>query len=555
MIDRTDSIMTGDAASVGLESVSELELVRHHLAEAEAARDRLQRRLEQCNQELERTQARLQALTDHAPSYIHMVDSDLRVTFINRGGTQVKVSHIVGTRVGEYMPPADRYRVRRRLRRVLATGKPTEYEFAGLGEHNQQGWYRTHAGPVKRGGRVVGLVLITFDITKDRYRTLSLQAEKQTAESAWVRNQALFNSIGEGLIVIDERGLVANANPAAAAMLGYSADEMSGQWFPRVVQATDATGQKLDAFDRPAIRALLKGGVVTEQIYYRRKDGSMFPAAVTVSPVVMADKPIGAIEVLRDLTREHELERTKEEFVSLASHQLRTPATGVKAYISMLLDGYAGKLSHRQQQFLQKVYDTNERQLQIVGDMLSVARMDAGRMVPDLAETDLTALITAIVDEQRPTLGRRRQQLEIKVPSAPLAALVDPKLIHMAVENIVSNASKYTPERGTVAVELGATAQHAVLTVSDNGVGIADVDLPKLFQRFSRIDNPLSARRGGSGLGLYLAQAIVLLHQGRIRVHSRVGVGTTFTIELPRGHRVSEPSSVGAQPSLEADHG
>jgi PAS domain S-box-containing protein len=360
-----------------------------------------------------------------------------------------------------------------------------------------------------------------------------LREDQRAAESDRVWYRTLLDSIGEGLIVIDSRGTIANANPSAAKMLGYTQKEMIGQWFPRMVQAFGEDGSTVDPLDRPAIRSLAGGRIISESIYYRRKGGGMFPAAVTVSPVVIKGKPQGAIEVFRDLTQERELDRAKEEFVSLASHQLRTPATGVKAYISMLLDGYAGKMTERQKEFLYKVFDSNERQLQIVNDMLNVARADAGRIIPEMVSTNLSALVRDIIDEQAATIRERRQKLKLELAAVRVEGVVDPKLMRMVMENILSNASKYTPEGGTVTVELAMTERLITLSVSDTGVGIAQDDLPRLFKRFSRINNPLSTQRGGSGLGLYLAQTIVLLHQGRLSVESEVGVGTRFTVELP----------------------
>ncbi|HUC87072.1 MAG TPA: PAS domain-containing protein [Candidatus Saccharimonadales bacterium] len=521
----------------------ELESLRRQLAEAERAQATLKREFELRIKELERSQSHLQSLVNYAPNFIHIVDANLRVNFINRGGSELRPEDIIGSKVGEYMAPAERRRVRRRLRQVLKTGKPTQYEFKAVGENNTQAWYRTNAGPIDQDGQVVGLVLMTFDISGDHYRAQTLREDKQAAESARIRDRALLNSIGEGLIVIDEHGLIATINPSGSAMLGYRPEEILGQWFPRVVPVLDEQGQAIDTIDRPIMRALSSGQVISEQVRYYRQDGSSFPAAITVSPVVVAGKPIGAIEVFRDLTRERELERAKEEFVSLASHQLRTPATGVKAYISMLLDGYAGSVSPRQQEFLQKVFHANERQLQIVNDMLNVARVDAGRIIPEMVSTNVKTLIRDIVDEQRLTIRERQQKLEVMLPARSVEAVLDPKLIRMAVENILNNASKYTPEGGSVGITLSLVGDLVCLAISDTGVGIAAEDIPRLFKRFSRIDNPLSTSRGGSGLGLYLTQTIVALHSGRLSVDSALDTGTTFRIELPLYSKAGRISS------------
>jgi len=523
------------SAGARAQTQSELTSLRRQVAEAKRVQAELRRQLKLRTQELERSQSSLKSMVEHAPNFIHLVDTNLRVTFINRGGEDVKPEDIVGTRVGDYMMAADRRRVRRRLRHVLKTGKSTQYEFASASVNGTLAWYRTTAGPIDSDGTITGLVLITFDITEDRYRTDALREGKRVAEAARIRDRALLDSIGEGLVVINENGEIADINPSATRLLGYHPEELVGQWFPSVMLALDDNGNEIHPLDRPALRALSSGEAISEVVRYRRKDGSYFPAAVTISPVVLEGRPVGAIEVFRDLTRERELEQAKEEFVSLASHQLRTPATGVKAYISMLLDGYTGNLTVQQQSFLKKVFTSNERQLQIINDMLSVARMDAGRVVPELASADLTALINDVVDEQRPTIRSRHQTLNLKLPAAKVEGVVDAKLVRMALENVVNNASKYTPEGGSIALGLRQTGATAQITIRDTGVGIAKADLPRLFKRFSRIDNPLSTHGGGTGLGLYLAHNVVTLHYGRMLVDSTPGEGTVFTVELPLG--------------------
>jgi PAS domain S-box-containing protein len=532
MTDRADS---KSSAAVQAQLQSELEQTRRQLAKAERGQAVLKRQLAARSQELELSRSRLRSMVDYAPNFVHIVDTDLRVTFINRGGNQFRPQDIIGTKVGDHMESADRRRVQRRLRQVIKTAQPTRYEFTSMGENGTLAWYHTTAGPIGDRGQVTGLVLSTFDITEDRYRTEALREGKRVAEAARSRDRALLNSIGEGLVVINERGKIADINPPAALMLGYEQEELIGQWFPSVVQALDNNGNEIHPLDRPALRALSGGEAVSEVIRYRRKDGSQFPAAVTISPVVLDDRPIGAVEVFRDLTGERELEQAKEEFVALASHQLRTPATGVKAYISMLLDGYTGNLTTQQQAFLEKVFQSNERQLQIINDMLRVARMDSGRVVPELASTDLARLVRDVVEEQRPTIRGRKQTLKLELPSAKVEGVVDAKLVRMALENVVSNASKYTPEGGCITLGLEGAAATVRIVIRDTGVGINKADLPRLFKRFSRIDNPLSTQRGGTGLGLYLAQNVVALHYGRMLVDSIPGEGTVFTIELPLG--------------------
>jgi signal transduction histidine kinase len=229
-----------------------------------------------------------------------------------------------------------------------------------------------------------------------------------------------------------------------------------------------------------------------------------------------------------------ELDTAKEEFVALASHQLRTPATAVKANLAMLLDGYFGEVTAEQREYLRDAYDANERQLQVIDEILYVARVETGRLAIQKANVEMKALVEAAVAEGRFAIGTRRQDLEVSMPTQAVELSADAPKLRMVVDNLLSNASKYTPEGGRIHVSLQAEGPDVVLEVRDTGVGISPEDQRKLFAKFSRVGNPLSVSAGGTGLGLYLAREIVHLHAGEITVESREGEGSVFRVRLPR---------------------
>lgn len=238
---------------------------------------------------------------------------------------------------------------------------------------------------------------------------------------------------------------------------------------------------------------------------------------------------------LRELNyqRQSEVTKAKDELLSLASHQLRTPATGVKQYLGMVLQGYVGDITTEQRSMLQRANISNERQIEIVNQILHVTRLENGRIVLHRKPTDLVALVKDVVDEQKETISSRKQRIITSLPKRPLMAAVDPQYLRMAIENLVSNASKYTRDSGTVQVELYRRTGFVAIRVRDDGVGIDQADFPRLFQKFSRIDNDLSIVAGGSGIGLYLTRQIVDLHKGEIDAESEPGLGSEFIIRLP----------------------
>jgi PAS domain S-box-containing protein len=227
------------------------------------------------------------------------------------------------------------------------------------------------------------------------------------------------------------------------------------------------------------------------------------------------------------------LNKAKDDFISLASHQLRTPATGVKQYIGLLLQGYLGKVPGRYREALQKAYESNERQIKIINDLLMVAKVDAGKLSLNKYSADVIQLIQDIVSEQAADLKQLKQTVSLDLPDS-LTANVDPMYLRMVIENILNNASKYSLPGGKIEISVQVRGTTMSISVTDHGVGISKKDRPKIYRKFTRITG-VSSSVDGSGLGLYWSKKIVDLHNGKIVLKSRPNHGSTFTIKLPVG--------------------
>ncbi len=349
--------------------------------------------------------------------------------------------------------------------------------------------------------------------------------------------EALFASIGEGALVTDAQGKISKMNKIALNILGFKGDEVLGKWYPGTVIAEDEKGNVIPNIERPITEVFLKGKPVFRKIFYLKKNGQRVPVALTASPIMLKGKPVGAIEVFRDITEEVELDNSKDEFISIASHQLRTPATIVKQYLGMILEGYSGKLTPAQTEMLRIAYENNEHQIDTINDLLKVAQADANKLSLVREQTDLVALLQEIIREQKRKYIQKDLGLDFVHTKAEVLALVDPLHLRMVFDNLLDNAYKYSHGGKKVTVELIDSAQAATIKVKDQGVGIDAKDMNKLFQKFSRIANPLSFV-GGTGLGLYWAQKLVDLHNGTLAAQSVVGKGTTFIIKIPLGLQV-----------------
>jgi len=382
---------------------------------------------------------------------------------------------------------------------------------------------------------------------------LSLQARHNETLAELELYKLLVDSVQDyAIFFMDADGYIQTWNKGAQKNKGYTAVEIVGKHFSIFYPQKDKDNRKPER----ELEYARKHGRVEDEGWRLRKDGSKFWANVVITSLYDNDGTlIGFAKVTRDLTQrkeqEDELRKTnellkkqqldlqllnasKDDFISLASHQLRTPATGVKQYVGMLIEGFSGNLEKGQQSLLEKAYESNERQLRIISDLLKVAQVDAGKIIPLKTMTDLDELVSSIIAEQADTFKKRHQTINYQTPAKTVEAKFDSNLIRMVLENIINNASKYSHENTSVSVTLKDTGTTVQIIVKDEGVGILKADIPRLFEKFSRLDNDLSTQVGGSGLGLYWAKKIVDLHGGTITMTSLPGDGTTFSIELPK---------------------
>jgi signal transduction histidine kinase len=234
--------------------------------------------------------------------------------------------------------------------------------------------------------------------------------------------------------------------------------------------------------------------------------------------------------------RLRELDRLKDEFLSLVSHELRTPLTSIRGYLELALEEDSGELSPDQRRFLQAVQRNSSRLLRLVGDLLFVAQADAGRLSLEQGKVDIAGLVAECVEAAQP--AAREKAIVLSLSASPVPAFVgDRGRLAQVLDNLVSNALKFTPEGGSVSVQTSSEGDHIAVEVTDTGIGIALEDQPRLFERFYRTTAAAQQAIPGTGLGLAIVKAIVEAHGGRITVSSTEGYGTTFRVELPLAAR------------------
>lgn len=354
------------------------------------------------------------------------------------------------------------------------------------------------------------------------------------------------------IYLLDIDGNIMTWNNGARKLKGYNTEEVIGKNFS-MFYPLPAQRQGVPERD---LKTAIEYGTSEDSGWRIRKDGTRFWANVGLTALYEDGEVVGFAKVTRDLTerklqeqrlvrankelkeqraRLEELNTVKDEFVSMVSHQLRAPATGVKQYLGLLLAGYAGELTDQQREFIQHAHDSNERQLTMVDDLLHVAQVDSGKIVLDKRPVDLVAVVKDVITEHEDIFKARRQNVIFAETSEPsLIVPADSMRIRMVIENLIDNASKYTPKQGTITIAAEQGTQNVQLHIADTGVGIPEAEQAQLFKKFSRIHNNLTDRVQGSGLGLYWAKKVVSLHRGSVTVISSEGQGSTFTIVLPR---------------------
>lgn len=375
------------------------------------------------------------------------------------------------------------------------------------------------------------------DELADKVKELKLLTAKIQTEQA--QDEAMLMSIGDGLVVVDNHTRIVMVNTAFERLTGWTASEASGRQLTDILPAENERGHRIRKDRRPYARVLRTGkavmtGVVPEPYYYVRKDGHRFPVAITLTPMRFNHRVVGLVNVFRDITHELEIDRAKSEFVSLASHELRTPLTIIRWSIDML-QKYTGPLTAGQQKYVGAIQQTGQQMVDLVDALLNVSRIELGTLMIEPVPTDLRALIGDIAHQLQPLFTARQHQLQQRLPADVPLVNCDPQLIRVAITNLLTNANKYTPPGGWIKIELIHRDGRAQVCVQDSGFGIPLAEQPKIFEKLFRAENVKSQEPRGTGLGLYIAKAVVEQSGGRLWFTSVEKKGSTFCFDLPVG--------------------
>lgn len=386
-------------------------------------------------------------------------------------------------------------------------------------------------------------------IQENKSKTTQLLASNQTikevqkeTEAEKVKLEAFLSQIGEGVIAISKDGTILLINPEALKLFGGRMSDLINQPFFNHYRFENEAGETIGPDNFPIQNVVAKQKSVHTTTYFHKHDKTI-PLSTTISPILLKGELLGIVGTFRDITKEKEIDQAKSEFVSLASHQMRTPLTGIKWLIQATL--MHGDLNPQQLDFLNDALRSNDRMIGLVNDLLNVSRLEAGVVSINPEPVEVVSFVNDLTKEAIPTAKCKDQIIKFIKPKHEVNASFDKLLIAEVISSLLSNAMRYSPEGKTITVGIQDYKNFFRLTVKDQGIGIAKSDQKKLFNRFFRSEKASKLDTTGSGLGLYIVDKVLHICNGKIRCDSKEGKGTTFTVRLPKkGITKSGPKTI-----------
>ncbi|MEM2942356.1 MAG: PAS domain S-box protein [Candidatus Bathyarchaeia archaeon] len=486
---------------------------------------RLERLVEQRTRELESSKQFLEATMESTPDPIYIKDRDFKYLFANKAYCKLlgkSRGEIIGRTVYALYPKEEADILTQQDWEVITKGTVVHVpDFPVRGADGKTRIIYTIKAPVKdASGKVNYLVGITRDMTEIK------QIEERLRRSERFRS-SLLESSAYPILVVGPDFTVRYVNPAFEEMTGYTSSEVVGirppypWWLEQDFER-----------NRERLVVTLAQEKARYEMRFRRRDGEPFWVEV-FGVLVEVEGEKHYLSHWVDITERRRLDEFKEQFISTVTHELRTPLVSIKGYLEYILKGGHGPIPEKVESSLTVVKRNTDRLVNLTNELLDVRRLQAGRLELNLESLDLREVIDQCVKEIQPLIQTRLQRLQVDAPSTPILLQVDRDRIAQAIINLLSNASKFTPEGGAITLSAAEDSEAVKVQVSDTGIGIRSQDLNRVFEPFTYIRKPFQTE--GTGLGLSITKGLVEAHGGRIWVESAgEGKGATFTFTLPR---------------------
>lgn len=388
---------------------------------------------------------------------------------------------------------------------------------------------------------ITSFAIYVYQRVRETAHTATTQSrhDLQTERS---RAEAIVDTMDEGVIAVDTQANITFVNKSAEQLLSKPQHDLVGHNFLESVPLESDEGGLIVGIQHPLLKLLKTQAKNTVVVTFVRTDGSKLALAVSFAPIISEEKLVGAVAGLRDITEERQIDRAKSEFVTIASHQLRTPISAISWFAEMMLGGDTGKLTKEQLENVERIHQSSTRMARLVSEMLIVSSLELGSLPIRPVPTNIASVAHAVLKEQLAFIHdvkvpKIKEQYDKDLPDIP----VDTDVIKSILHHIITNALKYTRENGSVSIEITKdTHKHTrsskgsvVIIVSDNGYGIPKNAQPKIFSKFFRAENIKDKDTDGTGLGMYIVKALLDYVDGTISFTSEESQGTTFVVRIP----------------------
>lgn len=346
---------------------------------------------------------------------------------------------------------------------------------------------------------------------------------RRQAETERDKTLSIITNFTDGLLLFNQENKLSLINPRAEKFLNVKTQHLIGKSVSelRLISTLEPLAKILGNTIKKIFRKELelKGNLILE---------------VSTIPVLKGGKKTGDLVILHDITREKIIEQMKTEFVSISAHQLRTPLSAIKWTLRMLLDGDLGKITKEQREFIEKTYQSNERMINLINELLNVTRIEEGRYLSKPVLASIEDITQSIIDSYRDEIKNRGLEFAFKKPQRKLPKVsVDTEKIKLAIQNLIDNSVRYTARKGKITISLKRTKKDIEFSIKDTGVGIPKHQENRVFTKFFRAENVIRMDTEGSGLGLFITKNIIEAHGGKIWFESKEGKGTAFYFILP----------------------
>jgi PAS domain S-box-containing protein len=367
---------------------------------------------------------------------------------------------------------------------------------------------------------------------------LSKEKEKLAKEKA--QDSAILFAIADGLVVTNLKGEIILVNNSFEQLLNVPRDKVIGKRMSEIVILKNKFDVEIPEENNIRYLSMRSGQKYSTPLdtthYYIRRDGKKFPVRITIAPIIMANQIVGSVEIFRDITKEEELNKAKNEFVSIASHQLRTPLSAINWYTELLLEDKKIKIGEENENYLSEIVKAKDRMSDIINALLDVSRIELGtfKVNPEIVKID--DIIRTIIKDHQPSVLSKSLKVDYNNSTSIDDYSFDTRLITIILQNIIGNAIKYTPTNGQVSINLSidtSNQNQLLVEVKDTGMGIPDKDKKNIFSKMFRADNIRKIDTDGNGLGLYIVKSILDVVKGKIWFESKEGKGSTFYCLIP----------------------